>query len=258
MFGGHGQGNNMFGGMIKNFMNMAGMKKEDVEGMAKQHGVDMPEGAFEGAMKGDFSSFKNMDWSKMKGKCGGMKGKGGGPMSYIKGRAHFVSGTEPQCVFPMTPGSTQFVDVEIKNCTHWPWKQGCWLGMADPVEGEQEATFMPIELVYVPITFDVPAQHSFKLQVPIKALENAHADGKIHKIALRMRRPGDGDTFGETLTIMVKIQPANNEIDEMKLYELALKLHSELKLGTFDDCVAAARANNCDEQATIASFQGRT
>jgi len=45
--------------------------------------------------------------------------------------------------------------------------------MADPVEGSEEVAFMPIELVYVPITFDVPSQHSFKLQVPIKALENA-------------------------------------------------------------------------------------
>lgn len=73
-----------------------------------------------------------------------------------------------------------------------------------------------------------------------------------------MRRPGDGDTFGETLTLQVKINNNNQEIDEMKLYELALKLHNELKLGSFDDCVAAARANNCEEQTTIASLQSRT
>lgn len=143
------------------------------------------------------------------------------------------------------------------NCTHWPWKQNCWLGMADFEEAEQ-AAFMPVELVHVPINFDVPSQHTFKVQVPIKALENAQADGKVHKVALRFRRPGDGDTFGETLNLQVKIKENNHQIDEMKLFELALKLHSELKLGSFDDCVAAARANNCDEQATIASFQGRT
>jgi len=77
--------------------------------------------------------------------------------------------------------------------------------MADLEEGAEEASFMPIELVYVPINFDVPSQHTFKLQVPLKALENAHADGKIHNVSLRFRRPGDGDTFGETLKLKVKI-----------------------------------------------------
>lgn len=101
--------------MIQNFMNMAGMKKEDVQNMASTAGVDMPENAFEGMMKGDFSGFKNMDWSKFKGncgknkdwgKCGKGKGQGNGPMGYMKKRAHFVSGTDPEVVYMMTPGST--------------------------------------------------------------------------------------------------------------------------------------------------------
>jgi len=75
--------------------------------------------------------------------------------------------------------------------------------MADLEEGSEVAAFMPIELVHVPINFDVPSQHVFKIQVPLKALENAQADGKIHKVSLRFRRPGDGDTFGETLTLKV-------------------------------------------------------
>jgi len=50
--------------MFKNFMNMTGMKKDDVQQMASNAGVEMPENAFEGMMKGDFSAFKNMDWSK--------------------------------------------------------------------------------------------------------------------------------------------------------------------------------------------------
>lgn len=246
--GGMGAG---LGDMIKNFMGMAGMKQEDVKNMATNAGFNLPEGAVDNMMKGDFSGFAKM---KEQMPCNGGKG----PMGYIKKRAHFVSGTDPEMVYLMTPGSTQFVEVEVKNCTHWAWKQGCWLGMADLEAGAEEAAFMPVELVYVPITFDVPAQHTFKIQVPLKALENAQADGKVHKISLRFRRPGDGDTFGETLNLQVKVNANTQQIDEMKLYELALKLHSELKLGSFDDCVAAARANNCDEQATIASFQART
>jgi len=96
-----------------------------------------------------------MDWSKFKGNCG--NGKGMGPGGYMKKRANFVSGTDPELVYSMVPGSTQFVEIEVKNCSHWSWKQGCWLGMADPVEGGEEVAFMPIELVYVPINFDVPA-----------------------------------------------------------------------------------------------------
>jgi len=92
------------------------------------------------------------------GGCGGK-----GPFSYNKGRAHFVSGTDPEITHLVQPGATQFVEVEVQNKTHWPWKQGCWLGMADIDEGAEEAAFMPIELVYVPVTFDVPAQHTFKL-----------------------------------------------------------------------------------------------
>jgi hypothetical protein len=107
-----------FGDMFKNFMNMAGMKKEDVQNMASNAGVNMPENTYEGMTKGDFSGFKNMDWSKFKGNCenGNMdwskfkgncgNGKGWGQGGYMKKRAHFVSGTDPEIVYYMTPGST--------------------------------------------------------------------------------------------------------------------------------------------------------
>jgi len=92
------------------------------------------------------------------------EGKGKMPgYNYIKKRATFVSGTDPEVVYLIAPGATQFIEVEIENGTHWPWKQGCWLGMADLEEGSEEAAFMPIEHVYVPVTFDVPAQHKFKI-----------------------------------------------------------------------------------------------
>jgi len=107
----HG-GPNMMGNMIKNFMNMAGMKQEDVQNMANASGFPLPKNAFEGMMKGDFSAFKNIDCSKFKNmNCGENKSKG--PFGYIKKRAHFVSGTEPENVYLMTPGSTQFVEIEV-------------------------------------------------------------------------------------------------------------------------------------------------
>jgi hypothetical protein len=54
--------------------------------------------------------------------------------------------------------------------------------MADIEQGAEESAFMPVELVYVPISIDVPSDHQFKLQIPLKALENAQADGKVHKV----------------------------------------------------------------------------
>jgi len=55
-----------------------------------------------------------------------------------------------------------------------------------------------------------------------------------------------GNTFGDRITFRVRIAAPTTEIDEMKLFQLALKLHNELKLGSFDDCVEAARNTACD------------
>jgi hypothetical protein len=42
------------------------------------------------------------------------------------------------------------------------------------------------------------------------------------------------------------------QIDEMQLYTLALKLHQEMNLGTFDECVAAARESKLNEAEAFA------
>lgn len=127
--------------------------------------------------------------------------------------------------------------------------------MDDLKEGE-DVEVMPIELVNVPINFAVAGQQKFQLSVPLKVHDHFVADGKIHDINLSFRGP-HGNTFGERITFKVRVAAPFKQIDEMELFQLALKLHNDLKLGTFDDCVAAARTCNCEYQATVAYLQAR-
>jgi len=138
----------------------------------------------------------------------------------------------------------------VQNGTHWPWKKDCFLGMDDLKEGE-DVESMPVELVNVPITMPVAGQQKFQLTVPLKVHDHFVSDGQIHVINLAFRGP-HGNTFGERITFKVRVAAPAKQIDEMELFQLALKLHNDLKLGTFDDCVAAARANGCEYQATVA------
>lgn len=50
-----------------------------------------------------------------------------------------------------TPGTILLASIEVKNNTHWGWKQGVFLGMDDEVDIEG----MPIEVVHIPITSEV-------------------------------------------------------------------------------------------------------
>jgi len=125
--------------------------------------------------------------------------------------------------------------------------------MDDLKEGE-DVEVMPVEHVKIPINFAVAGQQKFNLNVPLKVHDHFIADGKIHDINLSFRGP-HGNTFGERITFKVRVAAPAKQIDEMELFQLALKLHNDLKLGTFDDCVAAARANNCEYQATVAQLQ---
>ena len=50
-----------------------------------------------------------------------------------------------------TPGTILLPSIEVKNNTHWGWKQGVFLGMDDEFDIEG----MPIEVVHIPITGEV-------------------------------------------------------------------------------------------------------
>lgn len=74
-------------------------------------------------------------------------------------------------VLDLTPGQTLFQEISVKNGSHWPWKEGTFLGMDDPRQGDADVNTLPVTMVNVPVSQDVGAKETIKLSVPIKAIQ---------------------------------------------------------------------------------------
>jgi hypothetical protein len=83
-----GQGAGGFGDMLKNIFSANNINPNDLQNMATSAGFNFPENAFQGMCNGDFTKMKS----------------GGG--NYIKKRAHFVNGTDPEFTYLLAPGAT--------------------------------------------------------------------------------------------------------------------------------------------------------
>jgi len=101
------------------------------------------------------------------------------------------------------------------------------------------------------------------MHVPLTLAPNVAADGAIHLVNLEFRGP-HGKTFGEVITLKVRCaqsEPApptnfvNNEVSQIDIYKLAIKLHEQLQLGSLEACIVAVRENNCNEAETIKAMQ---
>jgi hypothetical protein len=149
-----------------------------------------------------------------------------------KQRALLIS--KPNGVLEASPGQMLLPSIEMKNGTAWAWKQGCFLGMHESVD----ISTLPIEVVNVPITFDVKGHENFKILVPVKVLDIMIPDKTEYEFTLCFRGP-NGNQFGETIPMKIKVVPSQSEEkDEIEFYKLAIKLHDQLKLGkSFDECV---------------------
>jgi|DEB19_MinimDraft_2_1074335.scaffolds.fasta_scaffold57591_2 hypothetical protein len=168
-------------------------------------GAEMPEGAEE-AMK------KAQEWGFGGARCGG-----GG--AWKKQRALLIS--KPNGVLEASPGQMLLPSIEMKNGTAWAWKQGCFLGMDESVD----IAALPIEVVNVPINFDVKGHETFKIQVPIKVLDIMIPDKTEYEFSLCFRGP-NGNQFGEPIPMKIKVVPnQSEEKDEIEFYKLAIKLH---------------------------------
>lgn len=84
-------------------------------------------------------------------------------------RARVVS--KPEQVLEAYAGQMLLPEIEIENGTFWPWKQGCMLTFDDDIS----VMNIPIELIKVPIDFEVKGKQTFKLNVPVTVLESAVA-----------------------------------------------------------------------------------
>jgi hypothetical protein len=139
------------------------------------------------------------------------------------------------------PGQTIFVDVEMKNDTDWAWKQGKYVCFSK----EMDLPLLPFHFVKVPVDFEIAPRSVFKFKIPLSVMSEFNPDllFKTHELKFNFfgRR---GDSFGHTIPVKVTIE---KPIDELVIYQMALRLHNE-GLGSFDDCVSAIKQYNAEEK----------
>jgi hypothetical protein len=153
---------------------------------------------------------------------------------------------KPEEVLVGEPGKIIFVEVEVQNATKWPWKYGCFVGMAQPTLFE--GPFFIIK--DFPIDQEVRGMQTIKLNIPIEIPANFQ-EGKdfsdqIYEVPLSFFGPKH-NSFGQQFTVKVQVQDGQSELN---LFKAAITL-SEAGMGTFDECVDALRKCNNDENAAL-------
>lgn len=223
-----------------------GAWKQMIGGFLEKMGVDC---------KGE-NPWKFMDGNRANGHCQG-KGQGIHKMK----RATVVS--NPDIVLECQPGQVVLHDIEIKNNTHWAWKQGVFLGMDESTD----IAGMPIEVVNVPVDTKVEAMETLKMSVPITVAENAFVTEQVFEFKLRFRGP-HGNEFGEPIPLKLKVvdfkkpvaeeKPTPVKMSQVELVKLAVKLFDVQKLGqTFDECLGVVTEFNGNEEEAIKCLQPR-
>lgn len=103
---------------------------------------------------------------------------------------------------------------------------------------------LPIHFVKVPIDFEVQPRSTFKIKIPISVISDFNQDLLFGTHELKFNFYGEhGNQFGHTIPAKVVVE---KPIDELVIYQMALRLHNE-GLGSFDDCVSAIKQYNANE-----------
>jgi len=235
---------------INGVLNDMGIKEDDVQNIFTNMKKQWEQNKSEGKCPFGFDKGAKKD-----GQCKGGKGN---PMGKWK-RLRALLLSKHDEILEAVPGETVHVDVQVRNNTDWPWKEGCNLTFAN----SQNKNNLNIEHVKIPVEQKVAGNEEFTIKVPIKIVDHAIADDKPQEYRLKFRGPG-GCQFGERIDIKLRVnlpdtlvkdeseqiqteqKPAENQ--QVNFYKTALKMH-EAKLGSFEDCCAALKQNNCDEAA---------
>jgi len=141
------------------------------------------------------------------------------------------------------PGESALARIEMRNNTHWPYKQGCVL--RSDFSGIAAGS---LEEVYLPIDTYVPEMSNYFLNIPLSVRENAVITYEtVHAADFHVCGPR-GNPFGEKISIKFKII---KKLDEEQLFISATKIFSELDStdqGLFDMVVEALKETNGDEK----------
>lgn len=147
--GGRGGGKGGRGGfkkMMCNFMEQMGINVAEVKEQWKEGGCDTE----------DACGWAKKDW-KLK-------------------RVEIVS--VPTDVLEACPGQLLLPSIELMNGTHWPWKAGCVLTLAQEAGADFEN--LPIEMINVPVDQELKGKSSMKMTVPLKVHDHAVASEQVH------------------------------------------------------------------------------
>ena len=121
----------------------------------------------------------------------------------------------PEHVLEAFPGQMLLPAIEVQNGTHWPWKYGCVLTLAQEAADTFEQ--LPIEMINVPVDFEVRGKATFKMQVPLKVHDHAVASDTVQEIKIAFRGPG-GHQFGEVITLKLKVIKPSDESAAVEVY----------------------------------------
>lgn len=147
------------------------------------------------------------DWKEQHGgHCHGWRNHCGGKDGYKVKRAEIVS--NPDVVLECMPGCVVLHDIEVRNNTHWGWKQGCFLALDNTVEQSD----LPFEVINIPVDQKVESMSNLKMTVPITVLEKAVASNEVKEYKLRFRGPKGGE-IGEAISFKLKIVSGNKQAD---------------------------------------------
>lgn len=134
-----------------------GMRGRGGRGRGGCHGMGRGAGGFPPMVQEFLNKMNmgNLTPEDLKQKCKEFSGQKGG-FGGCHGRRDWkevraIIKRKPDEVIQLTPGVTKFVEIEVLNDTHWPWKYGCVLTLAD----DQVEAEIPIQTFSLPIDQEV-------------------------------------------------------------------------------------------------------
>lgn len=166
--------------------------------------------------------------------------------------ARAVCQKKPEGVIELQPGKTEIVDIEVLNDTNWPWKPSCWLTLSD----EQNFDQCPIEVFKLPVEQEVKGNGTATFKIPLTMAQTIVADeNKVYDVSFTFRGP-KGNPYGSPIVLKVKcVLPSMQQVSDVEIYKLAIKLSEELQLGSIENCISAVREHNADEAECIKALQ---
>lgn len=144
------------------------------------------------------------------------------------------------------PGQVLFLEIDVQNQTKWPWKRGCYIGLAN------RDSNCPLTVKDYPIDQEVRGMQTVSLFVPIEIpsdfLNNKDSESQVIELPFAFFGPRQG-AFGQQFTVKVQVKEVGE--DEITLFRAAITL-AEAGMGSFDECVDALRKCKLDENAALA------